>query len=45
MQYSKLDFNPEFQIQFRMYFHTNNLKNERKTHDFLQPQFIVADRR
>ena len=26
---SKLDFNPEFLIQFKMYFHPNNLRSER----------------
>ena len=28
-QYSTLDFNPEFLIQFRTYLHKNNLKRER----------------
>jgi hypothetical protein len=34
MQYSNLDFNPEFSIQFRIHFHPQNLKVKEITHDF-----------
>ena len=33
-QYSNLDFNPEFSIQFRTYVHPKNLKRERNNPQF-----------
>ena len=51
IQYSTLHFNPEFSIQFRMYFHSNNLRSRGKNpwskpwfNILLQPQSNVDAR-